>query len=84
LVACCVGAILSKVRVVVAYQRCHGKTAGECEDGGMPSKIGLPVHGSSAQVTDLASIAPKPSHAVAVEIVHPSSEEKMMPDRASI
>jgi Metallo-beta-lactamase superfamily len=39
LVACCVGTILSKVRVVatcqrgvVTCQRYHGKTAGECED----------------------------------------------------
>jgi hypothetical protein len=32
LVACCVSSILSKVCVVVAGQRCHGNTAGECED----------------------------------------------------
>jgi hypothetical protein len=31
LVACCV-TVLSKVRVVVTGQRCHGNTAGECED----------------------------------------------------
>jgi hypothetical protein len=32
LVACCIGTILSKVRVAVPRQRHHGSTAGECED----------------------------------------------------
>jgi hypothetical protein len=29
---CCVSTILSNVRMVVTCQRCHGNTAGECED----------------------------------------------------
>ena len=53
LVACCIGTILSKVRVAVIRQRHHGNTAGECEDEDKCCDENL--HGSSPLVRDFAT-----------------------------
>jgi hypothetical protein len=53
LIACCIGTILSKVRVPVIRQRHHGNTAGECEDEDKCCDEDL--HGSPALVRDFAT-----------------------------
>jgi hypothetical protein len=53
LVACCIGTILSKVRVAVIRQRHHGSTAGEYEDEDKCCDEDL--HGSPRLVRDFAT-----------------------------